>query len=51
VSFLLQTLRLGLTNLRLNKLGSLLTVQGIIFGLYPAIQAYRQDPIVALRYD
>ena len=27
------------------------TVVGIVFGLYPAIQASRQDPIVALRHD
>lgn len=24
---------------------------GIIFGLYPAVQASKQDPIVALRHD
>jgi putative ABC transport system permease protein len=24
---------------------------GVVFGLYPAIQASRQDPIVALRHD
>ena len=27
------------------------TAVGIIFGLYPAVQASRQDPIVALRHD
>ncbi|MEM6334210.1 MAG: ABC transporter permease [Planctomycetota bacterium] len=27
------------------------TTVGIIFGLYPAVQASRQDPIVALRHD
>jgi putative ABC transport system permease protein len=27
------------------------TTVGIVFGLYPAIQASRQDPIVALRHD
>jgi len=27
------------------------TVTGLIFGIYPAIIASRQDPIVALRHD
>ncbi|WP_428388708.1 ABC transporter permease [Mucisphaera sp.] len=30
---------------------SVATLVGIIFGLYPAVQASRQDPIVALRHD
>ncbi|MEM9789019.1 MAG: FtsX-like permease family protein [Planctomycetota bacterium] len=27
------------------------TSVGVVFGLYPAVQASRQDPIVALRHD
>ena len=37
MNFLLETLRLGLTNLRLHKLRSLLTVLGIIFGVAAVI--------------
>jgi len=37
VNFLLETLRLGVTNLRLHKLRSLLTVLGIIFGVAAVI--------------
>lgn len=37
MSFLFETLRLGLTNLRLHKLRSLLTVLGIIFGVAAVI--------------
>jgi len=37
MSFLIETLRLGLTNLRLHKLRSLLTALGIIFGVAAVI--------------